>query len=122
MTSYPEELNRDLQKQQLEHLTVQLEVLKESYFYIKALDSYLFESLHKRLCKLEEKFWKVCNTLLMSRTKKDSQAIWIDSTVHQQLKLIAAMNDRTIGDEAGEVLKKHIKENQHKVLSAFEKK
>lgn len=56
MTSYPEELNRDLQKQQLEHLTVQLEVLKESYFYIKALDSYLFESLHKRLCKLEEKF------------------------------------------------------------------
>jgi plasmid stability protein len=58
----------------------------------------------------------------MSRTKKDSQAIWIDSTVHQQLKLIAAMNDRTIGDEAGEVLKKHITENQHKVLSAFEKK
>jgi hypothetical protein len=58
----------------------------------------------------------------MSKTKKDSQAIWIDSTVHQQLKLIAAINDRTIGDEAGEVLMKHITENQHKVLSAFEKK
>ena len=58
MTSYPKELKRDLQKQQFEHLTVQLEVLKESYFYIKELDNYLFDSSHKRLCKLEEKFWK----------------------------------------------------------------
>jgi hypothetical protein len=56
MTSYPKELKRDLQQQQLEHLAVQLEVLKESYFYIKELDGYLFDSLHKRLCKLEEKF------------------------------------------------------------------
>ena len=55
MISYPEELNRDLQKQQLEHLTVQLEVLKESYFYIKELDNYLFDNLHKRLCALEDK-------------------------------------------------------------------
>jgi hypothetical protein len=55
MTSYHEELKRDLQKQQLEHLNVQLEVLKESYFYIKELDNYLFDNLHKRLCALEDK-------------------------------------------------------------------
>ncbi|MDC1401494.1 hypothetical protein N8349_03550 [Gammaproteobacteria bacterium] len=58
----------------------------------------------------------------MSKTKKDTQAIWVDSGVHRQLKLIAAINDRSIGDEASEVLKKHVTENQHKVLSAFEKK
>jgi hypothetical protein len=54
MVSYPEELNRDLQKQQLEYLAVQLEVLKESYFYIKEIDAFLIDNLHRRLCKLEE--------------------------------------------------------------------
>lgn len=57
----------------------------------------------------------------MSKTNKSHHAIWVDPKIAQQLKLIAAVDDKSLGQVVNEICLEYISINKDRVLAAFEK-
>lgn len=56
----------------------------------------------------------------MTKANKSHHAIWVDPKIAQQLKLVAAIYDKSLGQVANEIFLEYISKHQDKVLAAFD--